>query len=505
MSGEAAETAVGNAGRKLAGGVNVAAVAYLLADAAVFVAVSYLCVRAALLRVEGQFTIVSAFDVFFFTAVFIFVSGFINEKLAGGRMFAGMAADAFFLAVAVMAAVLIDRFGISGIDGAVVPFAVIRFPVDLMCFARMSPSAAIIFAGVFACLAVAATRFERKRFVSRAALLAVAALFYAAFAFGVLPFGGEAFKGARGVEKIADYASDVQPAPEGGKGVWIADAKRGSIVRISADGKKKEMLELKGISCDMLAGGGADSVVYAAESATAKAFAFSDGGAAQMNLATDRGGVLNGVLPYDYKLYTLYDLKPGVAEFDARTGEETGGIDFMNPRATAFRTGGRALAWSEPAETLFVLAGEADVKGDALLLAIDPLRFKITAMALMPGGGYAMAANPGAMTVYVADAHRPRIYEVDLREMKAVRTLDGPTGARAMAFDAKRKLIYAAGWYDGVLAAVDAGSGKILKKVNAGKHVRSLKVDAKMNYLYVVSSAGAFRVDLARIFHDKNP
>lgn len=484
--------------------MNVAAVAYLLADAVVFVAVAYLCVRASLLRMEGLFTIVSAFDVFFFTAVFIFVSGFINEKLAGGRIFAGMAADAFLFAVAVMAAVLIDRLGVGKIDGAMAPFAVVRFPADMMCFARMSPAATIIFAGVFACLAVVATKFKRKRFVSRAALLAVAALFYASFASGALPFGDEAFKNARGVEKIADYASDVQPAPEGGKGVWIADAKRGSIVRISADGKKKEMLELNGISCDMLAGGGADGAVYAAESATAKAFVFSGGGAAQMKLATDRDGVLKGVLPYDYKLYTLYDLKPGVAEFDARTGEETGGIDLMNPRAIAFRTGGRALAWSEPAETLFVLAGEADVKGDALLLAIDPLRFKIIAMALMPGGGYAMAANPGAMTIYVADTHSPRIYEVDLREMKAVRALDGPTGARAMAFDTKRSLIYAAGWYDGVLAAVDAGSGKIVKKISAGKHVRSLKVDAKMNYLYVISSAGAFRVDLARIFHEKN-
>ncbi|MFA6448254.1 MAG: hypothetical protein WCX65_02200 [bacterium] len=484
---------------------------YLAADAAAFAACVFLCARAALLRLEDAATMMQTLNVLMAAVAFLFVSRCAAAKLFGGGFFAGFALELAFLFAA---AVVPMRLAMSH-SGAVpfyrLPYLASRFPADLLMFVRDAVLPAAAFLAVFLIAVRLASRLRAPRMFVRAFMAAIVALFAALNFSGAFPAaGGKEFSKKPGVVRMlppretkgGDAAlrppqiNDVQPCPTLNC-VWLAYEKK--LLKLDNNLKSSGYYDLAGVSPDRLAADPLRPVIYALDAKGEKAVVSGENGSGQAGVfpvKTDWGGEARAILPYGNAFYVLYDGQPGVAEFDAESGLRTGAVRFLEPRSIAFRTGGWALAVHAPSDSLYALAGPADASGKAALVRIEPERFRIVSMGVLPDAGPALALNPAKPVAYMTSFNRDNIYEIDLASLKAVRVLPGPAGARALALDTRRNILFAAGYYSGRFMATDLKTGRVLRSGAAGARASALKLDRAGKYLYVVSSRGAFRVDI---------
>jgi len=494
---------------------------FLAADAVVFSSMIFLASRAALLRLENIGDLFSSLYIFTIATITIFILEYIHSLYFGGkRFFLGLCSELLFLIAAVIAPIRITTLGAGPLPFYKLPFILNQFPRDLLLFARLSAwaAAAAILIFILAVLYITRKSLESPptskyaRFFTRVAFFALVVCFSAAHYLPVLPISDSSgFERRAGVTRIfpssgrpfagfgidPDAIAAVLPDQDTTGAILVSSGN--TIVRIDGKGNCSPFARLKH-DADILAADPWRRSIYAADAESADLTIIPASKTERektVSVRTDWSRAPRALLPFDNIFYVLYDGRPGIAEFDTDTLSQNSGIQFLQPRAISFRTGGWGLGAHRPSRTLFALAGALDASHKSVLLQFDPERFTTVGMGTLPDSGAAFAVHPSLPLAYMGSFHKNKLYEIDLPTMRVRRMLPGPASCRALALDRQRNILFASGRFGGRLVSVDLNSGEILRSDATGARTIDLRLDEQNKFLYLASSSGIYRIDIA--------
>ncbi len=400
----------------------------------------------------------------------------------------------------------------------VFPFLANQFPRDLFLFARLSTwaAAAFILSFILFILFLTRTHLTREdknaRFFTRAFFIALIIIFPGMHYFGILPITDVSdFIRKPGVVKIfptergldakntirEDSITAVLPDPEE-RGALLASTGN-TIIKIDIRGRCSKIARLSH-NADILSYDQWRRSIFAVDSQKSLLSiipAYGTGHERALSIRTDWSGQVRAVLPFDNIFYIMYDGRPGISEFGTDSGSQNSGIQFLQPRAISFRTGGWGLGAHRPSRALFALAGALGTSRKCAILQIDPARFTTVRMGVLPDSGAAFLLHPSLPLAYMGSFDRNVIYEINLSSFKVRRALPGPASCRSLALDIRRNILFSSGYFSGKLVAVDLSSGEILRKNTTGARIMDIEIDSFGQYLYTATTKGVFRTDIS--------
>jgi hypothetical protein len=198
------------------------------------------------------------------------------------------------------------------------------------------------------------------------------------------------------------------------------------------------------------------------------------------------------------KIYATYTEQPGLAEFELNPLKLHRKILFRELGLTKFRSGVMLAAIDPLRDRIFVEIGMTDQRDKFVVARIDLKTFRMDGKAEMPEGGLELLSIPGHRRVLATSFYSDRIYEFDMDTMKRTRILRGPVSCRNLVYDKHHNMLIGTGFLKGELRFIDYGTGRTLKTARIGNKASSLAIGADGRRIYLGSSWGIFRVDIAR-------
>jgi len=534
---------------------------YLLMDSAFFAAGFFLCIEAALLRVENVTSMTRTVSTIVPFTACLFLSRAIYAKMFRKSLLFGLALEFTFVFLAVAGTAWLALQDPSSMNFSWLPYWWHRFPDMLLLFLRLSPlpAAALALAfillvsltsrnrtaipaataaalGIFLllqylfimgrgsspaeaaailllfALPATAAAGRNPRLFSRALLVCLTASFAICHSLGLLPLSyRKPFAALPGVtlhypRPGTKYpvppalVSDIAPVPAG-RLLYAAGGRSAKILEIDTAAAAVRVKYSPRADFSKVAADPWNHNVYALDSAGAQVFRFPPGrlrNATSHSVATYWSSTPKDIIPFDTSMYITFGEPPGIAEFSVENFQEEGGVRIGNIY-TPYRTGAWGVALVGETQGIYVAAGPPGPGHDALVLFIDPLRFQPVFSGIIPDAGPALSPAPRSGMIYSSSFFNNRIYETSAASLKPRRILPGPAAA-ALAFDPKRRLLFAAGRYDGVLAAVDTVSGRTVFSRFACKRITALELDRQSDRLWLACSKGIFSIDLPACF-----
>jgi hypothetical protein len=195
------------------------------------------------------------------------------------------------------------------------------------------------------------------------------------------------------------------------------------------------------------------------------------------------------------RIYIANERTPGFMSYDLDAKKLAGYIDFT--KGGIVEDGGSCYAIAQsPASRLVYISGSPG-KND--IIEIDPDTLEIKRMLdLGEIGTFGMTVDSEGRYLYYQSAYNDNLYKIDLASFSVEKVLKGELGARRMITDDERNVIYVLGYFSGNLSPIDIESGKRRWTVKIGPHAHGMSLTK--NYLWVNSMAGAFRIDLRKVW-----
>lgn len=533
--------------------------AYILFDAVIFIVLLYLCVEAALMRLENLFEMPHVLTVFFFTGLYIFASRAIYTKLFKAPMIFGLMLEcgAVFVFTVVPAFLVIQGpLGLNlcwmtlwwhqlpglmwmflGFSPLVAVWLLIGYGAFTSQVARRRPLVPMI--AVFALGALVLGQYAaimgrgfrlvefvlplaatvaaflsalrgRPRLFARSALVFFITAFAAWHIMGFLPGpGSKSFQAARGVEKLyplsnvaapapASLVSDIAADPAGGM-FYIAGGRSGYVMAMDTGTGGMHYATFNNADISRVETDPWTHDVFALDRAGAQVIQLAPGSlraVTRHGIRNDWGAVPGGILPFDNQFYVTYSEYPGVAEYGTADFDMRGGIRFRPAAMATYRTGASDIAAVREDGALYAAAGAHGAKGESMIVRIDPERFVVNAHLLAPGYIRAFDIDNRDRIMYAAGYFSRRLFEIDLETMKVKRTLPGPPACSQIVYDPARDLVYAAGHYDGSFHIVDLETGRLLDSRRTCNRIRAMKLDTRKDRLCIACVNGVFRISL---------
>lgn len=207
------------------------------------------------------------------------------------------------------------------------------------------------------------------------------------------------------------------------------------------------------------------------------------------------------------RLYVTNVTPPRVAEFSFKIGErcELSAekiLDFREVGYTGFTDGAFGLMLDVERNKLYVLVGLLEGRYLLGLTEIDPDSFTIIRDIRLPSG-VSIFPLEGTDRVLLPSYYFNKIYEVSLREMKRVRTIEADANIFSLEYDGRRELIYAVSRSSGIFMIIDYKSGKILRSVVVGAKSEPLWLEKETDLLYIGSKLGIMQIDLEKFLKNE--
>ncbi len=535
--------------------------AYIVFDAIAYVLLIFLCVQAALLRLENLVDLIHVLTVIFFSGIYIFASRAIYTKLFKAPLVFGLMLEyiAVFSFVAIPAFLVVRGPEVQNFCWLTLWWH--QLPALLGMFLKLSPFVAVCLMIAFCVftsqvvrkrpqipmLAVSAIGvllllqyivimrhgFRFMEFVALPALMIVTLLsafrgqprlfakslllfFIAVFAswhfLGLLPVNHErSFIESSDVDKVYPPADVTAPVPAAlvkdiafdpaGDMFYIAGGRSGYVLAIDTGSGVLHHILFKNADISRIAIDRWTHDMFALDRAGADVHQFAPGSLRAMtkhSVKTDWGFVPEKIIPFDNQFYVTYSEYPAIAEFSTAGFRQEGGISLRPAGMTTFRTGASDMVAVREAGALYAVAGAHGTKGESMIVRIDPARFVVNAQVIVPDYVRSLAVDRKKLRLYAAGYFKNNIYEIDLKTMTVARSLPAPPACSNVIFDAGRKLIYSTGYFNGELMIVDAQNGRMLDMRRTCNKIEAMNLDERRDRLYIACVNGVYSASLEK-------
>jgi hypothetical protein len=197
-------------------------------------------------------------------------------------------------------------------------------------------------------------------------------------------------------------------------------------------------------------------------------------------------------------LYITSENTPVLLKYDLTTKKLLNIINFW--KLGLVENGGLsyALAQSPTSRMVYVTTSP----GDNDIIEVDPDSATVKRILnLNDFCGSALVIDDQGKYLYFQSGYIDNLYKIDLGTFSVVKILHGALSAKRLILDKAHNSIYVLDYFSGEVFPIDIDSGKKYWTLKVGPHPHGMAMTD--NYLWINSIAGAFRIDLKKIWNEK--